>query len=135
MKLYTIGFTKKSAEKFFETLKKHSIRKVIDIRLNNVSQLAGFAKGKDLSYFLDKICGIQYEHDINFAPTKEILDNYKNKKITWAEYESQFKNLLETKSMKKLRKVDTDDFDGICLFLQNIKIYVLPALISRRENG
>lgn len=116
MKLYTIGFTKKSAEEFFTLLKKHSIKKVIDIRLNNGSQLAGFSKGKDLEYFLREICGIEYEHNISLAPTKGILDNYKQKKISWFDYEEQFKSLLVNRNIKDNlnRHTDKND-DGICL--------------------
>ena len=82
MKLFTIGFTKKSAKEFFELLTNNDIKKLIDIRLNNVSQLAGFSKGNDLKYFLKELCGIQYSHNVNLAPTKDILDDYKKKKIT-----------------------------------------------------
>ena len=77
--LFTIGFTKKSAEHFFELLKKYHVKKIIDIRINNTSQLAGFAKGVDLSYFAQQICGIEYTHIIDFAPTKELLSDYQKK--------------------------------------------------------
>ena len=89
--LFTIGFTQKKAEQFFETLIKSGVKRVIDTRLNNVSQLAGFAKKPDLAYFLQKIGGIEYIHILDLAPTKDILDAYKKKEITWDSYEQKFK--------------------------------------------
>lgn len=94
MIFYTIGFTQKTAEEFFEGLNGKSITTLIDIRLNNKSQLAGFAKGKDLKYFLDKLCNIQYRYEPKFAPTKELLDDWKKKKIMWEEYEFLYKRIL-----------------------------------------
>ena len=94
IKLFTIGFTKKNAETFFGKITKSGIEKMIDIRLNNVSQLAGFTKKDDLIYFLKKICNCEYAHIPLLAPTKEILDVYKKKEITWPEYEKRFKDLL-----------------------------------------
>lgn len=81
MRLRTIGFTKKTAEYFFELLKKKHVKRLVDIRLNNVSQLAGFAKKKDLEYFLDRICEIDYVHDPLLAPTQDILDDYKKHRV------------------------------------------------------
>ncbi|WP_017209973.1 DUF488 family protein [Clostridium beijerinckii] len=116
MKLYTIGFTKKSAEEFFNILKKNDIKKILDIRLNNSSQLAGFTKGNDLMYFLETICGIKYEHNIELAPTKEILSDYKNKKISWNEYENQFIDLINKRNLgNKILAKYVDEVDGICL--------------------
>ena len=77
MKIYTMGFTQKSAETFFERIKENKIELLIDIRLNNQSQLAGFAKGRDLKYFLDKLCQCGYAHELRFAPEKKLLDEYK----------------------------------------------------------
>jgi uncharacterized protein (DUF488 family) len=94
IKLFTIGFTKKNAEAFFGRLKKSGVGKLIDIRLNNVSQLAGFTKKDDLIYFLKKICDCDYAHKPLLAPTKEILDAYKKKEIAWPEYEKRFTDLL-----------------------------------------
>jgi uncharacterized protein (DUF488 family) len=94
VKLFTMGFTKKNAGTFFEKLSKAGVEKVIDIRLNNVSQLAGFTKKDDLTYFLKKICNCDYLHKPQLAPTKEILDAYKSKKISWEEYERRFIHLL-----------------------------------------
>lgn len=94
IKLYTIGFTKKSAEQFFGLLGKAEVRRVIDIRLNNTSQLAGFAKRDDLRYFLKTICDIDYQHRPELAPTKEILDGFKKGGGDWDRYQKDFLALL-----------------------------------------
>ena len=94
MEIYTIGFTKKSAAEFFAALRRAGIRRLIDVRLNNTSQLAGFAKRDDLQFFLRELCGADYHHEPALAPTKEILDAYKKKQISWEEYETRFVDLL-----------------------------------------
>jgi len=94
VKLYTIGFTKTTAESFFSRLSKAGVKKVVDVRLNNVSQLAGFAKRNDLQYFLKAICEIDYEHRPELAPTQDILDAYKKHRGDWAIYEQQFLELM-----------------------------------------
>jgi uncharacterized protein (DUF488 family) len=100
MKLFTIGFTKKSAEKFFTLLKTSDVKRIVDVRLNNVSQLAGFAKRDDLRYFLKEICGIDYVHMPDMAPTKEILDAYKKSKEDWDVYEKAFLNLISERKIE-----------------------------------
>lgn len=102
--LYTIGFAGWEAEGFFETLKAHKIRFLIDVRLNNTSQLAGFTKRDDLAYFLKAICKADYRHEPQLAPTKEILVAYKKKKITWEQYEVAFLNLLEERKVERIVK-------------------------------
>lgn len=102
MQLYTIGFTKKNAQTFFSKLRKAGVLKLIDIRLNNVSQLAGFAKRDDLIFFLKEICNCEYRHIPNFAPTKEILDAYKKKQIDWEEYERRFSKLINDRKIENL---------------------------------
>ncbi len=102
IKLFTIGFTKKNAEIFFGKLKKSGIVKLIDIRLNNVSQLAGFTKKDDLVYFLKKICDCDYMYEPLLAPTKEILDAYKKNEITSSEYEKRFNGLLISRKVHTL---------------------------------
>jgi uncharacterized protein (DUF488 family) len=94
MILYTIGFTQKSAEQFFTLIRENKIELLLDIRLNNKSQLAGFAKENDLKYFLDKICNCSYEHCLEFAPTEEILEAYRKKIIDWNEYENLYTELM-----------------------------------------
>ena len=97
MKLFTIGFTKKSAEEFFKHLQNAGVRRIVDVRLNNNSQIAGFAKARDLEYFLNAIAGIDYVHIPDFAPTKDILDEFKKRKGSWTEYQRKFKDLMENR--------------------------------------
>lgn len=113
MTLYTIGFTKKSAREFFTLLKSANVATLIDVRLNATSQLAGFAKRRDLEYFLEEICNCGYRHLPFFAPTKDILDDYHHKKITWQEYELQFQNLLQERNIGSLFSVH--DINNACL--------------------
>ncbi len=111
--LYTMGFTKKDAETFFTLLKRNGIKKLIDIRLNNVSQLAGFTKKNDLRFFLKTICNIEYLHKPEFSPTPEILNDYKQKKINWQEYEKMFNELLMKRKIE--RAIAELDLDMACL--------------------
>ena len=113
MKLYTIGFTKKTAEKFFNRLKKAGVKRLIDIRLNNKSQLAGFAKKDDLIYFLKALCDIDYVHKPELAPTKAILDEYKKNKGDWSVYEEQFLALMQKRKIEE--KCEQDIFHQACL--------------------
>ncbi len=98
--IYTIGFTKKKAEYFFEKLKRAGVKRIVDVRLNNVSQLAGFAKKDDLIYFLRQLGGMDYVHFPELAPTKEILDAYKKQKGDWATYERKFIELMENRHIE-----------------------------------
>lgn len=117
--LSTIGFTKKTAKEFFELLKTAKVKRIIDTRLNNVSQLAGFAKRNDLQYFLKEITGIDYVHLLELAPTKEILDDYKKKKGEWSTYEQKFKKLITEREIEK--KLDPDLFQDSCLLCSEAK--------------
>ena len=101
MKVYTIGFTKKSASDFFGLLRESGAKRLVDIRLNNVSQLAGFAKKDDLEYFLHKICRIKYNHMPELAPTKEMLDAYRNEHHDWDTYEREFLALMDLRRIGK----------------------------------
>lgn len=100
MKVFTIGFTKKSARRFFETLKQSGAKRVVDVRLNNLSQLAGFAKRDDLEFFLKEVCGMGYVHLPDLAPTQEMLDDYKKLKGDWATYEKRFLDLMEKRRIE-----------------------------------
>ncbi|KWT62181.1 hypothetical protein ADL21_09365 [Streptomyces albus subsp. albus] len=100
MKLYTIGFTKKPAERFFGLLREAEVATLVDVRLNNVSQLSGFAKRDDLKYFLGELCGVQYTHRIDLAPTQHMLDDYKKRDAGWASYEGQFLELLKSRHVE-----------------------------------
>lgn len=100
MKVFTIGFTQKSAEKFFAKLRQSGAKRVVDVRLNNVSQLAGFAKKDDLKYFLKELCEMDYVHLPQLAPTQEMLDEYKKQKGDWARYELRFLDLMRERQIE-----------------------------------
>ncbi|WAS05798.1 DUF488 domain-containing protein [Gloeomargaritales cyanobacterium VI4D9] len=119
IKLFTIGFTRKSAAQFFEGLKKAGVKKLIDTRLNNTSQLSGFAKQSDLEYFLDKIGQIRYEHCLPLAPTQDILDGYKKKKISWNEYEKAYLELIQKRQIESLLK--PEELDNACFLCSEDK--------------
>lgn len=104
--LYTIGFTKKNAETFFTLLKKNGVKKIIDVRLNNVSQLAGFTKQDDLKYFLKELCRIEYYYYGQLAPTEDILKGYKNKEISWEQYELEFNSLITKRKIEAIISLD-----------------------------
>ena len=110
MRLYTIGFTKKSASEFFGLLDEAGAKRLIDVRLNNVSQLAGFAKRDDLDYFLNRICGIEYMHLPELAPSKEMLDSYRKDHRNWETYEREFLALMRQRRIeeKDLRRLVAD---------------------------
>lgn len=101
MDIYTIGFTKKNAETFFKFLKTSDVKTLIDVRLNNVSQLAGFAKRDDLKFFLKELCGAEYVHYPELAPTKDILNAYKKGDMPWEVYEDKFLNLMGQRNIEK----------------------------------
>lgn len=110
--LYTIGFTKKSAAHFFNLLRDNQVKQLVDVRISNSSQLAGFAKGKDLEFFVKEICHIPYKHIIDFAPTKELLDKWHKEEVTWLEYENIYTAILKERDI--LRKYGVKQFDGAC---------------------
>ena len=110
--LYTIGFTKKSAEQFFSLLLKNEVKQLVDVRLNNSSQLAGFAKGSDLQYFARAIGNMNYAYIEDFAPSKELLDDYKSNRIDWDAYQRIYYNLLKERNI--LEKYCINDFDFSC---------------------
>lgn len=107
MNLWTIGFTKTSAERFFGQLQTSGAKRLVDVRLNNVSQLAGFAKRGDLAYFLRTICDMDYLHLPSLAPTAEMLDAYRKAKMTWSEYERQYLDLIRERRVEKTTPRDT----------------------------
>ena len=102
MRVYTLGFTKKSAEGFFELLRGSGAERVIDVRLNNVSQLAGFTKRDDLTYFLQEVCSMGYEYMPDLAPTQEMLKAYRDGSITWDDYETRFIALMTERRIEDL---------------------------------
>lgn len=109
MEIYTIGFTKKSAREFFEILRGNGIKRLIDVRLNNVSQLAGFTKRDDLKFFLNEICGAEYIHEPLLAPVQDILDAYKKEKGAWSIYEEKFLALMGERKIEE--RLDRSLFD------------------------
>ncbi len=115
MTIYTIGFTQKTAERFFTLLKDHQVQLLVDIRLNNKSQLAGFTKGEDLGYFLRELCRCKYVHCKEYAPTKEILDAYKKKHIDWDGYVSQYLPLMERHQAAKKFLERFSEYERVCL--------------------
>lgn len=118
MKLFTIGFTKTSAQNFFNRMNDAGVKKVVDVRLNNVSQLAGFAKRDDLKYFSKELCNASYQHLPGLAPTKDILDDYKKNKGTWEDFESKFRQLM---AERKIENTNKENLDGGCLLCSEDK--------------
>lgn len=108
MEIYTIGFTQTTAEHFFGRLADAGVRRLLDVRLNNTSQLAGFAKAADLPYFLRELAGAAYEHQPLLAPTREMLDAYKKHKGDWGDYERDFMALMERRHIDEI--LDPGDF-------------------------
>jgi uncharacterized protein (DUF488 family) len=114
MKIYTIGASKKSAEQFFDLLKKNHIEKLLDIRIKNTSGLLGFSKGRDLQYFCEKCHNIKYEHLPLLAPTADLLKAYK-KNNNWATYEKEFAKILDSRPIVDTLQQASDGLKNICL--------------------
>ena len=113
IRLFTIGFTKKNARQFFSLLQAGGVRKVLDTRLNNVSQLAGFTKRDDLSFFLERVAGIGYEHAEQLAPTDLMLRRYKQGEISWVDYASEYQVLIQKRQVES--QFTADALNGVCL--------------------
>lgn len=109
----TIGFTQTSAEHFFKRLRASGVKKVVDVRLNNTSQLSGFAKSDDLGFFLKEICKISYTHQPLLAPTDEMLKSFKKEKGDWGVYQGRFLNLMADRRIENRFKAEM--FEGACL--------------------
>ena len=119
IEINTIGFTKKTAEQFFELVRGSGAKRVVDVRLNNVSQLAGFAKKKDLQFFLKEILDVDYVHLPELAPTQDILDAYKKHKGDWGVYEPAFIELMKKREIEK--RIDPEIMAGGCLLCSEDK--------------
>lgn len=119
MRIFTIGFTRKSAEEFFTRLKESGARRVVDVRLHNVSQLAGFAKKEDLRFFLREICGMGYIHVPELAPTQDIMDEFRRGKGDWSAREARFLDLLRRREVEKT--VPREVLDEGCLLCSEEK--------------
>ncbi len=119
MRILTIGFTRKNAKRFFEALAAAGARRVVDVRLNNVSQLAGFAKKDDLAWFLERICHIDYRHVPALAPTKEMLNGYRKHGGSWDDYERKFLDLMAERRIEK--EVAPELLEDACLLCSEDK--------------
>ncbi len=113
MKIFTIGFTRKNAEQFFTRINQQGLLRIVDVRLNNVSQLAGFTKKSDLQFFLREICHLEYIHLPDLAPNQNILDGYKKNGGDWPTYEKQFLHLMASRRIEEI--VDQELLAGGCL--------------------
>jgi uncharacterized protein (DUF488 family) len=113
MKVFTIGFTKKPAREFFGKLRRPGLARLLDVRLNNVSQLAGFSKRDDLLYFCEAILCIQYLHLPELAPTQAMLDEFKKNHGDWSDYEAKFLSLMAERKVEGT--VAREVIDGGCL--------------------
>lgn len=117
--VFTIGFTKKTAEEFFDLLRNEGVSTLLDVRLNTTSQLSGFAKKNDLKFFLKELCGTEYVHVPDWAPTKDILNSYKKKEISWESYEDKFLNLIARRQIEK--NINPDLLENSCLLCSEHK--------------
>ncbi|MFM0291887.1 MULTISPECIES: DUF488 domain-containing protein [Paraburkholderia] len=109
----TIGFTGKTAQEFFDLLKNADVRTVLDIRLSNTSQLAGFAKKQDLPFFLDRLCGAAYREMPELAPEPDLFKRYKAKELTWDDFAAAYVELIAKRRVES--NLDVDLFRSACL--------------------
>ena len=119
MQIFTIGFTRKTAKEFFKILEENGVTKVIDVRLNNTSQILGFSKYPDIEYLLSLHC-IDYFHDKKFAPSEKILTRYKKKIINWDDYEKEFADLMAYRGIDVYIADKYSDADNICLLCTEV---------------
>lgn len=123
MTVYTIGFTQKTAEQFFTLLRENRVELLIDVRLNNKSQLAGFTKDCDLSFFLRELCSAKYLHCAEFAPSKELLSSYQKKAITWDDYERMYDEILEKRRDYQQFLSRFSNYNRVCLLCSEPTAY------------
>jgi uncharacterized protein (DUF488 family) len=115
MKVYTIGFTGKTAEAFFGALRRAGVRRLLDVRLHNTSNMAGFTKQRDLPFFLREICAVEYHHEPRLSPSEELFRGIRGRKIAWSEYERGFLALLAERRVES--HVDRALFAGSTVLL------------------
>jgi uncharacterized protein (DUF488 family) len=113
MRIYTIGFTKKNASRFFGLLTENGVSVLVDTRLNNVSQLAGFTKRDDLAFFTRNLCGIDYIHETRLAPSADLLRSFRQGSWTWATYEREYLQLLRDRRVDRV--LDKASMNGAAL--------------------
>jgi uncharacterized protein (DUF488 family) len=118
MQVFTIGFTKKSAAEFFGTLHDAGVKRIVDIRLNNVSQLAGFTKRDDLAYFLDAIAGIGYDHVPLLAPDQDLIDRYRKQGLSYPEFAAAYTDLMQARKVESAPEAKLRD--GDCLLCSEV---------------
>ena len=129
--LYTIGFEKKCAEEFFEELRSGGVKKIVDVRLRNTSQISGYTKQEDLIYFLRTILGVSYIHLKEFAPSDDLLDGYRRKEIDWQAYEVIFNISLELRRPESF--YSPAEFDKSCLLcLERSPVHCHRRLVAER---
>lgn len=136
--LFTIGFTQKSAEKFFDLLAKNSIKKLIDTRLNNTGQLSGFAKKDDLAYFCKTILSTEYIHWLESAPDEKMLSAYKKKEISWDDYAREYLAMLERRKVESSIKLISGG--DACLLCSEAKPHhchrsILAEYLNKKGGG
>jgi uncharacterized protein (DUF488 family) len=119
MKIFTAGFTRKPAEEFFTNLQQSGATRLVDVRLNNTSQLSAFAKRDDLRFFLKAICNMEYVHMLELAPTAEILDPYKKRQCTWETYEARFLELMKARRIEST--ISRESLNNACLLCSEEK--------------
>ena len=134
MKIFTIGFTKKPAEDFFDAIKRSGARHLVDVRLNTTSQLAGFAKQDDLKFFLGSLCGIGYTHRPELAPTKEMLDGYRKEHKDWRKYKGQFLGLMSDRKIENSLKRE-DIAEGCLLCSEDEPHHCHRRLVAEYLDG
>lgn len=134
MTLYTIGFSGKSAETFFGLLKQAGIRSVLDIRLSNRGQLAGFTKEDDLKYFLDSLLGIGYYHRPDLAPDHALMDDYRKKRIKWDVFAVRFEALMQERNADNIiKEIFGQMQQPVCILCSEAKASVCHrSLVSQR---
>ena len=138
IKLFTIGFTRKTAQQFFDSLRSAGVKTVVDTRLNNSGQLAGFSKKDDLRFFADRLLGARYTHWLDAAPTEDLLKKYRNKEITWGDYERAYKTLIEARAVEK--SLFAKELDNACLLCTEDKPHhchrrILAEYLAERIPG
>ena len=135
MKLYTIGYAGKTAQEFFTILRDAGVKKVMDVRLYPSTKDSGFAKSKDLAFFLRVLCRISYEHHKEFAPTAALLKGYKEGSVSWPEYEEQYHNICQARHFML-----TPDMDGCCFLCaeptsEKCHRRLLVEYLAKQEDG
>jgi uncharacterized protein (DUF488 family) len=136
--VFTIGFTQTTAKSFFDRLAAAGVRKVIDVRLHNTSQLAGFGKAEDLAFFLERLAGIEYTHEPLLAPTEPMLKAARTQKGSWPTYEKDFLALMSDRRIEE--RLNPPAFEGACLLCSEAKPHrchrrLVCDYLNERWNG